>query len=87
MLQMCFAVYDKQAMAFGRPFFFPTRGMAIRTFMDEVNRPDENSLIYKHPADFALFYIGEFNDSDGYFTPSKNPEPVAQAIDFRNDVN
>jgi len=39
--------------------------MAIRQFGDMVN--DENSQISKHPADYTLFELGEWNDNTAEF--------------------
>lgn len=64
-----FAVKDRAADAFGRPFFCATDGIAVRSFMDEVNRADKENPLYQHPDDFDLFVLGTFDDSDGSFEP------------------
>ena len=33
--------------------------------MDEVNRPNDNNMLYKHPADFILYEIGTFDQNIG----------------------
>ena len=47
------SIRDRGAEAFGRPFFTPAIGVAIRSFQDEVNRKAEDSQIYLHPDDFV----------------------------------
>lgn len=61
---MC-SVLDLTAQQYGRPFFTISDGSAIRGFSDEINHPDDNSILYKHPDDFQLFRIGTFDDSTG----------------------
>lgn len=63
-LQIC-AVYDSAAEVFGRPFFVPSTGVAIRSFRDEINNPD--SAMCKHPDDYTLYNLGRFDDSMGGF--------------------
>ena len=65
MKQVVVAVKDRAADAFGRPFFVQTQGVAIRSFMDEVNRQAEDNQLYQHPDDFDLFELGMYDDSTG----------------------
>lgn len=58
-----FSVYDKKTAAYMQPFFQVTRGQAMRTVQDTMN--DENSLIGRHPEDFALYQVGFFDDLEG----------------------
>ena len=62
------AVKDRAADAFMRPFFVPTPNMAIRSFMDEVNRDSSDNQLFVHPDDFDLYEIGIFDDSTGRIT-------------------
>lgn len=62
------AVKDRAADAFMRPFFVPTANMAIRSFMDEVNRDAADNQMFAHPDDFDLYEIGVFDDSTGRIT-------------------
>lgn len=85
MKHLIFSVRDLSAAAYGRPFYSTARGLAIRSFMDEVNRPSEDNLLYQHPEDFTLHYLGTFDDSDALFDLLTIPECVANALDFRSD--
>lgn len=58
-----FAVYDSKAEAYTTPFFDHAEGRAIRTFADCCNDPGHQ--FGKHPADYTLFQIGEYDDSLG----------------------
>ena len=59
------SIKDRAADAFNRPFFVPTANMAIRSFMDEVNRDYPENQMFVHPDDFDLYEIGIFDDSNG----------------------
>ena len=65
------AIYDKAVQAYMRPFTCQTEGQAVRVFEDEVNR--EGSEFSKHPEDYALFKIADFNDHNAELIPY---EPV-----------
>lgn len=75
------SVFDRAAQAYGRPFTVPSKGMAIRSFDDEVNR--EGSDMGKHPADYELYELGFFDDQEGKFVTftSGSPELILRAED------
>lgn len=58
-----FAVYDSAVAAYQRPVFALSEGQAVRMFLDATLRQDTEFAA--HPEDFALFKIGEFDDSIG----------------------
>lgn len=60
-----FTVYDQKAEVFLPPFFVPTNGIATRAFRDCVNSEDHQ--FGKHPSDYTLFYLGDFDDSTAEF--------------------
>lgn len=64
-----YAFFDQKAEAFMTPFFAPTRGHARRSFEDGV--ADDKSILSRHPEDFFLFELGEFEESSGVFTFEK----------------
>lgn len=63
-----FSIYDNKADAFNTPFFMAARGQAVRAFTDLVN--DGQSAISKHPEDYKLCVLGEFNVVTAEFMPS-----------------
>jgi len=78
------AIYDAATMAFGRPVFVSSLGGAIRSFGDEVNSNTESDA-YKHPQDFSLHHLGEYDDADGSietFTPAR----LARASDLKEST-
>lgn len=69
MKQFVVAVFDRAAQLYSRPFFVQAVGQAIRSFTDEVNRKDEQrSEFARHPDDFDLWLLGQFDDQEGRFT-------------------
>lgn len=64
--QIAFSIYDSKAECFSPPFFRPAPGQAIRDFTDLANDP--NTTIGKHPSDYGLYRIGEFDDGNGSIT-------------------
>lgn len=77
-----YAIKDQAIEAFSQPFFVQAQGQAVRMFMDESK--NEQSQINRHPADFELWYLGEFDEQTGTITGAANIERVARAIDFIN---
>jgi hypothetical protein len=59
-----YSLFDSAAKAYTQPFFAHNDGLAIRMFQDNVNSEQENN-ISKHPDQFTLFKIGEFDDATG----------------------
>jgi len=80
------AVFDLAISTFGQPLFVAGIGGALRSFQDEVNRPsdrDDNPL-NRHPADFELWYLGEFDDTSGEFTLLEGERRrIARAVDIK----
>lgn len=77
-------VRDRGIDAFGTPFFVNSLGGAIRGFGDEVKRPhseERPNLMNKHPEDFDLYYLGEYDDDTGAFE-SLRPEQIAIGKDY-----
>ncbi len=77
-----FSVYDIKAEAYMPPFMMHTLGQAERAFQDLVN--DSESSIYKHPEDYRLFMISEFDDSTAKYEHFDHPQHVCDAINLIN---
>ena len=68
-----YTIWDSKVQAFMRPMFLQSNGQALRIFSDMVNnRGEETNEFSKHPEDYSLFYIGSYNDSSGYISPSRS---------------
>lgn len=61
------AIRDRAIDTYGTPFFVASHGQAIRSFGDEINRASDNNNLNKHPEDFDLFALGEYDDQTGEF--------------------
>ena len=57
------SIFDKVAQAWMQPMFCQSLAQAQRSFSDVVN--DSSSDFYKHPEDFALYWIGKWNNDNG----------------------
>lgn len=72
-----YSVFDSKLATFGRPWFQMTDGAALREFADAVNdNSNPNNQWNRHPEDFSLFVIGEFNDQSGEVIPCINKSLV-----------
>lgn len=78
-----FSVFDTKAKAFLPPFFMPEQGQALRIFTDAVNKPDHQ--FHAHPEDYALYDIGDFDDSKGILTPC-NPDLLITGLSVVDSV-
>lgn len=82
MILHIFSIRDSAANSYGRPFFLPSAGVALRTFGDEVNRAAIDNPMYQHPEDFELYALGTFDDSTAEFSLCTRPELLARAKDY-----
>lgn len=73
-------IRDRALDAYGVPVFVQSKGMAIRSFSDEVNRVDQNNSLNKHPEDYELFYLGEYDDETATFEQER-PQQLAVGKD------
>jgi len=80
MIMKIFSIYDSKAEAYNSPFYMQTQSLAIRAFTDEAN--NESSQIGKHPADFTLFYMGEYDDHTASFTLEDTKISLGVASEF-----
>ena len=71
MITSIFSVYDSKTAAYLPPFFHPTKPSAIRALTDATNSTDHQ--FNKHAADYALFFLGTFDDLNCQFDLQKAP--------------
>lgn len=70
MITKLYSVFDFKTAVFGRPFTDQSDNSAIRNFADAVNdSSNPNNLWHKHPEDFSLFLVGDFDDENGELIP------------------
>lgn len=80
MVLKAFSVRDVKAEAYMPPFFMSTTSMALRAFADAVG--DGKSQFCRHPEDFFLFHIGDFDEQSGLLSPVATPLFLACASEF-----
>lgn len=89
MILKMYAVYDTKTEMYSSPFLRLKRGQAIRDWTDEITK--ESHPVAKHPADFTLFEIGEYDDNSGFVQAYDAKVPLGSALELmsttRNDEN
>lgn len=73
------SIFDSAAQAFTQPGFVLATGLAVREFTDQANKSD--SQVSKHPSDYSLFLLGQFDDASGSFALEQQPRILARAVD------
>lgn len=71
-----YAVLDSKVGAYMRPFFMQSKGQATRSWIDIANDP--TSEIGKHPEDYTLFEIAEYDDTSACF--ENHPSPISLGV-------
>lgn len=85
MIKVCCAVWDSAAQVYGQPIFVPTVAVAARSFIDECGRVADDNPLSKHPEDFELRVLGEYDDSTGLLIPSpEGPRLLIRAKEVRS---
>lgn len=77
-----FAVLDTKVEAYQAPMSFRTRGQAIRAFQEACS--DNNTQFHKHPDDFVLFEIGEYDETTGMLLPYEAKVPIGSPRELNN---
>lgn len=80
-----YSIYDDKSLSYGHPWFQPTEGMAIRMMTDLINDPDTQH--YKHPNDYSLYCLGEYDTSDGIIIPAQHLKQIVTGRDVRRVVD
>jgi hypothetical protein len=79
-----YSIFDSAAKAYTQPFFMHNDGLAIRAFQDNVNAEQENN-ISKHPDQFTLFKIAEFDDATGQIE-AISPRSLGNGLEFKTET-
>lgn len=81
MISKIFSVFDSKAEAYLPPMFVQSRGVAIRMFSSAV--ADEKHDFFRYPADYTLFELGQFDDSNAQFILHSTPVSLGLASEFK----
>lgn len=80
-----YAIKDQALGAFTNLMVFPSDGVAIRSFTNEVNRRD--SEIAAHPQDYDLYRIGYMDDRTGQLEGNESLLVRAVQVRITEDKN
>lgn len=75
-----FAVFDVKADAYRSLFVMNTKAQAIRAFSDLAH--DSGTDVGKHPEDYRLVVLAEFDESSGTITPLESVESLGFATEW-----
>lgn len=76
MITRIYSIYDKAAKTYNTPFFMHTDNQAIREMERLVNNPETS--MFHHPADYVVFCLGEWNDTECTIDPFDTPEKLCE---------
>jgi len=76
----CFSIKDVAVGAFSQPFYARSRAEAVRMLQDTMATREHQ--FSKHPQDFGLYRVGEWDDQTGVFEPYSVPEHMVQLLDL-----
>jgi len=78
-----YSIKDETAGFFMNPFVARNHGDAIRSFTNAVtDTRNPDNLMSKHPADFSLYVLGEFHDTNGRIDALTNAERLGFGTDY-----
>ena len=63
MMVEMFIIYDSKGGLYNKPFCFINRQVALRAAADLM--ADADSEIRRHPEDYSLWHIGQYDDVEG----------------------
>lgn len=78
MIINAYTLYDNKALTYSPPFYCTAHGAAVRMVMDLAG--DSNTSVGRHPADFTLFCVGQFNDAVGCLLPFEVREHISDVL-------
>lgn len=65
-------IRDIKVGAYGQPVNVPSIGAAIRSFEDAC-KPGAETDVSKHPTDFELYHLGDYDDQTGNIEVNEKP--------------
>lgn len=77
MSKVYYAVFDRKAEMYSQPFLEIKDGTAIRAVQDIVINNKDHAFA-KHPSDFSLHRLGEYDEATGVITGKNKPEKIIE---------
>jgi len=78
MILHAYAILDLKGGFYSSPFFMHTDAIAIRSFSDALADPQVEMA--KHPEDYQLWRLGDFDDNAGTLTPLAAPQFLVSGL-------
>lgn len=78
---MLFAARDAQMGGYLEPICALTEGMAMRSFRMAVETPEHQFAV--NPQDYALFYLGEFDQDTGVLIPAEQVRQICTGLQMK----
>lgn len=75
-----YSIRDSKGEIYNPPFFNKTHGEAERNFRDLAN--DKQTTVGRHPEDYDLYYIGEYDDQTGKVQANDTPHHIVKAVNL-----
>lgn len=76
MILRAYSLYDNKALVYSPPFYAATDAAAVRMVGDTV--ADPQTSLSRHPSDYVLYLVGEFDDQKGLFSQAA---PLVHIVD------
>lgn len=81
-----FVIKDRAVDSYNMPFAQGSTQEAVRNFRDQVQDDPKTNSIAKHPDDYDLYIVGNYDPDLGEITPITPPQLVARGKDLVNNV-
>lgn len=78
MLLNAYTLYDAKALTYSPPFYATAHGAAVRMVMDLAS--DQNTSVGRHPSDFSLYCVGQWNDAVGCLLPADVRQHISDVL-------
>lgn len=78
-----FSVRDTRLGIYMQPIFMQHVGQVVRSWEEMVNDP--KTTLCKHPSDYSLYELGEFDEDAGTFAALPVHKLIATAKEFRKE--
>lgn len=86
MKRKVYTIRDSKAEIYNEPFMQHTHGEAERTIKSLLNKKDNQ--ISLHPEDYDLYYLGEYDDNTGLYSPLDTPQHIQKVAHlYQSTVN
>lgn len=75
------SVFDVKSAIYSNPFYSPNVAVADRDFKYACQ--DSTTALSRHPDDYVLYCLAEFDDESGLFTSHTPPVFIASGSDSK----